>query len=163
MMRGGVAIGAVAFTRPEPGGYTDDEIALLETFADQAAIAVDNARLLREIEERNAELSESLELQTATSEILQLISANPGNLDAVFDGIIEQSIQLCDADGGSVLVRDGIQLEMRRTGGLKPWRGRTSLRRHRRRSLRSALHRRHPHPERDHRCADRRRQRSSPT
>jgi signal transduction histidine kinase/DNA-binding response OmpR family regulator/putative methionine-R-sulfoxide reductase with GAF domain len=117
MMRGGVAIGAVAFTRPEPGGYTDDEIALLETFADQAAIAVDNARLLREIEERNEDLSESLELQTATSEILQLISANPGNVDAVFDGIIDQSIQLCDADGGSVLVRDGDQLEMRRTGG----------------------------------------------
>jgi signal transduction histidine kinase/CheY-like chemotaxis protein/putative methionine-R-sulfoxide reductase with GAF domain len=117
MMRGGVSIGAVAFTRPEPGGYTDDEIALLETFADQAAIAVDNARLLREIEERNHALSESLELQTATSEILQLISANPGDLDAVFDGIIDQTIQLCDADGGAILVRDGNHLTMRRTGG----------------------------------------------
>ena len=83
-----------------PGGYTDDEIALLETFADQAAIAVDNARLLREIEERNSDLSESLELQTATSEILQLISDNPGNLDAVFEGIVTQAAQLCDADDG---------------------------------------------------------------
>jgi GAF domain-containing protein/ActR/RegA family two-component response regulator len=117
MMRSGVAIGAVAFTRPEPGGYTDDEIALLETFADQAAIAVDNARLLREIEERNHDLSESLELQTATSEILQLISANPGNLDTVFAGIIDQSIRLCDADGGAVLVREGNDLVMTATGG----------------------------------------------
>ena len=107
MMRGGVAIGAVAFTRPEPGGYAEDEISLLETFADQAAIAVDNARLLREIEERNSALSESLELQTATSEILQLISANPGDLDAVFAGIVEQAARLCDGDGAAVMRRDG--------------------------------------------------------
>ena len=72
----------------------------METFADQAAIAVDNARLLREIEQRNTELSESLELQTATSEILQLISDNPGNLDAVFQGIVTQAAHLCDADDG---------------------------------------------------------------
>ena len=110
MMRGGVAIGAVAFTRPEPGGYSDDEITLLETFADQAAIAVDNARLFREIEERNAELSESLELQTATSQILQLISANPGNLDAVFEGIVAEAARLCDADSSGVMRREGDEL-----------------------------------------------------
>ena len=109
MMRGGVAIGTIGFTRAEPGGYTDDEVALLETFADQAAIAVDNARLLREIERRNTELSESLELQTATSEILQLISDNPGNLDAVFEGIVTQAAQLCDADMAGVMRRDGDQ------------------------------------------------------
>ena len=107
MMRGGAAIGTIGFTRAEPGGYADDEIALLETFADQAAIAVDNARLLREIERRNTELSESLELQTATSEILQLISDNPGNLDAVFEGIVTQAAQLCDADMAGVMHRDG--------------------------------------------------------
>jgi GAF domain-containing protein/CheY-like chemotaxis protein len=110
MMRGGVAIGTIGFTRAEPGGYTHDEIALLETFADQAAIAVDNARLLREIEQRNSELSESLELQTATSEILQLISDNPGNLDAVFDGIVTQAARLCDADMSSIMQRDGDEL-----------------------------------------------------
>ncbi|MFZ0323937.1 MAG: ATP-binding protein, partial [Actinomycetes bacterium] len=107
MMRGGVAIGAVGFTREAPGGYGDDEIALLETFADQAAIAVDNARLLREIEDRNHELSESLELQTATSEILQLISDNPGNLDAVFEGIVNQAAHLCDAEMAGIMRRDG--------------------------------------------------------
>ena len=107
MIRGGVAIGAVAFTRPEPGGYTDDEIALLETFADQAAIAVDDARLLREIEERNRDLLESLELQTATSQILELISENPGDLDAVFAGIVGQASRLCDADRAGIMVREG--------------------------------------------------------
>ena len=110
MMRGGVAIGAVAFTREHPGGYRDDEITLLETFADQAAIAVDNARLLREIEQRNTELSESLELQTATSEILQLISDNPGNLDAVFQGIVTQAAHLCDADEAGIMRREGDEL-----------------------------------------------------
>jgi signal transduction histidine kinase/CheY-like chemotaxis protein/HPt (histidine-containing phosphotransfer) domain-containing protein len=120
MMRGGVAIGAVAFTREAPGGYTDDEITLLETFADQAAIAVDNARLLREIEQRNTELSESLELQTATSEILELISANPGDLEAVFQGIIDQTIRLCNADGGAVLLTDGDELVLTARGGLNP-------------------------------------------
>ena len=83
---------------------------LLETFADQAAIAVDNARLLREIEERNSALSESLELQTATSEILQLISANPGNLDAVFEGIVAEAARLCDADSSGVMRREGDEL-----------------------------------------------------
>jgi GAF domain-containing protein/CheY-like chemotaxis protein len=122
MMRGGVAIGAVAFARPERGGYSDDEIALLETFADQAAIAVDNARLLREIEERNRDLTESLELQTATSDILQLISANPGRLNSIFQGIIDQTIRLCDADGGAVMVRDGDELVMTARGGLNPGR-----------------------------------------
>ena len=107
MMRGGEAIGSIGFTRQEPGGYSDAEISLLEAFADQAAVAVENARLLREIEERNHDLSESLELQTATSEILQLISANPGNLDAVFAGIVEQAARLCDGDGAAIMRRDG--------------------------------------------------------
>ena len=110
MKRGGEVIGAIGFTRPAAGGYADDEIALLEAFTDQAAIAVENARLLREIEERNHDLSESLELQTATSEILQLISANPGDLDAVFQGIVEQAARLCDADGAAILKREGDEL-----------------------------------------------------
>ena len=110
MMRGGVAVGAISFTREQPGGYATDEISLLEAFTDQAAIAVDNSRLLREIEDRNTDLSESLELQTATSEILQLISANPGNLEAVFDGIVAEAARLCDADSSGVMRREGDEL-----------------------------------------------------
>ena len=100
-------IGVDRFLPCSAGGYTDDEISLLQTFTDQAAIAVDNARLLREIEQRNSELSESLELQTATSQILQLISDNPGNLDAVFQGIVAQAAHLCDADEAGIMRRDG--------------------------------------------------------
>jgi GAF domain-containing protein/CheY-like chemotaxis protein len=110
MKRGGEVIGAIGFTRSDRGGYTDDEIDLLEAFTDQAAIAVENARLLREIEERNNDLSESLELQTATSQILQLISDNPGNIDAVFQGIVSQAAHLCDADEAGVMRRDGDEL-----------------------------------------------------
>ncbi len=107
MKRGGEVIGAIGFTRAAAGGYAADEIALLEAFTDQAAIAVENARLLREIEERNNDLSESLELQTATSQILELISENPGDLDAVFAGIVGQASRLCDADRAGIMVREG--------------------------------------------------------
>ncbi len=106
MIRDSVVIGVATFSRAEPGGYTDAEVALLKNFVDQAAIAVENARLLREIEERNTELAESLELQTATSEILALISANPGDLDTVFNGICVQASRLCDADIGGILRND---------------------------------------------------------
>ena len=98
MVRDDVALGVVAFSRLVPGGYTDAEVSLLKTFVDQAAVAVDNARLLVEIEKRNSELAESLELQTATGAILELISANPGDLRKVFDGIVAQAARLCDAD-----------------------------------------------------------------
>ena len=107
MQRNDVVVGTVMFTRLEAGGYSDDEIALLQTFTNQAAIAVDNARLLAEIEQRNAELGESLELQTATSEVLGLISAHPGDLPTVLDGIVQKIVALCDAEGGSVLLRYG--------------------------------------------------------
>ena len=80
IVRNGEVSGVLAFARQEVGGYSDAEISLLSAFADQAAIAIDNARLLQEIEERNADLSESLELQTATSDVLRLISAHPGDL-----------------------------------------------------------------------------------
>ena len=97
-------------SRVEPGGFSDDEVGLLQAFTNQAAIAVDNARLLREIEERNSDLAESLEIQTATSEVLQLISANPGDLQSVFDGIVEQAARLCDADNGAIQILDGDEL-----------------------------------------------------
>ncbi len=105
MRRRGEVVGVMTFVRVEPGGYTDAEVTLLQAFTDQAAIAVDNARLLREIEERNQDLSESLELQTATSDVLRLISANPGDLTTVLAGIAERAAALCDAQVGSVLLR----------------------------------------------------------
>lgn len=110
MGRHGHVIGSIGFFRVAPGGYTDDEISLLQTFTDQAAIAVDNARLLREIEERNSDLAESLELQTATSEVLQLISSNPGELTVVLEGIITRAAALCDAETGLLWLKHGNEL-----------------------------------------------------
>ena len=115
MIRDDVAVGVVAFSRLTSGGYTDVEVSLLKTFVDQAAVAVDNARLLVEIEQRNAELGESLELQTATSEILALISANPGDLRKVFDGIVAQAARLCDADGAGIRCLEGEELVLQAT------------------------------------------------
>ena len=117
MRRHEAVIGAITFVRVEPGGYPDDQVSLLQAFTDQAAIAVDNARLLAEIEERNAEISESLELQTATSEVLELISSNPGDLTTVLARIVDKAINLCDAEGGSVLLRDGEVLRIEVVSG----------------------------------------------
>ncbi len=110
MGRHGHVIGSIGYFRAAPGGYTDEEISLLQAFTDQAAIAVDNARLLREIEERNQDLSESLELQTATSEVLQLISANPGDLNIVLEGIITRAAAFCEAETGLLWLRHGDEL-----------------------------------------------------
>jgi GAF domain-containing protein/DNA-binding response OmpR family regulator len=115
MVRNGVTVGVVGFAGNRAGGFSDDQVSLLQTFASQAAIAVDNARLLREIEQRNNELAESLELQTATGEILQLISANPGDLRKVFDGIVAQAVRLCDADGAAIMRREGESLVLAAT------------------------------------------------
>ncbi len=103
MLRNGVAVGVLGFMGDYAADLTDSQVALLQVFANQAAIAVDNARLLREIEARNNDLAESLELQTATSEILALISANPGDLEAVFTGICTQAARLCSADHSGIL------------------------------------------------------------
>jgi signal transduction histidine kinase/DNA-binding response OmpR family regulator len=121
MIRDDEVIGVVGFSRSDPGGYSDAEVSLLKTFVDQAAIAVDNARLLTEIEARNVELGESLDLQTATSEVLRLISANPGDLTTVLEGISAKAAALCETEIASVLLREGdvlrIQAETVPLGG----------------------------------------------
>ena len=130
MRRRGDTVGVMTFARAAAGGYSDGEITLLQAFADQAAIAVDNARLLREIEERNADLSESLELQTATSEVLQLISANPGDLTVVLEGIVTRAAALCGAETGLLWLKHGDELrceaEVRQQDRLHVYLGDTS-------------------------------------
>jgi GAF domain-containing protein len=114
LLRHDEAIGTVAVNRLEAGGFTDDEIALLKTFADQAVIAIENVRLFKELQEKNqaltqahAQVTEALDQQTATSEILKVISSSPTDVQPVFDAIAESAMRLCDASVGGVLTFDG--------------------------------------------------------
>ena len=107
MLRAGVTIGAMALTRSEPRPFTDKQIELVSTFADQAAIAIENARLLNELRQRTDDLTEALEQQTATSDVLQIISSSPGELEPVFRTILENATRICGANFGIFSLRDG--------------------------------------------------------
>jgi len=107
----GPPVGVIAFKRiVDP--FTAEQIELLETFATQAGNAVTNARLVADIEERNAELADALALQTATSEILELISEHPGELRIVLDGVLTWALELIGADQGAVMLRHGDRVRM---------------------------------------------------
>jgi signal transduction histidine kinase len=122
MLRSGRAVGAIAVGRSGPDGtarpYTEKEIALLKTFADQGVIAVENVRLFRELEARNRELSESLEQQTATAEILRAISSSPTDTQPVFDTIAQRALRVCDGSHGAVMRVDGTIVDVVAHAGL---------------------------------------------
>jgi GAF domain-containing protein len=107
MLRGADVVGVIAVTRDRPGGFAPAEIALLQTFADQAVIAVENARLLNELKAKNIDLTEALEQQTATSEILRVISSSPTDVQPVFDTIVANAVSLSGARMGAVYQFDG--------------------------------------------------------
>ena len=114
LLRENEAIGALAIRRREVQPFTDQQIFLLQTFADQAVIAIENARLLSELHQKNealtqahAQVTEALEQQTATSEILGVISASPTDVQPVFDTICRSAVQLLDGYGASVYKFDG--------------------------------------------------------
>jgi signal transduction histidine kinase len=115
LMQDRAPIGAIALGRPEPGPFPNKQIALLETFADQAVIAIENVRLFKELESRNGELTEALEQQTATSDILRVISQSPTDVQPVFDTIAAAALKLCGASSANVLTLDG---ELIRIGAL---------------------------------------------
>jgi GAF domain-containing protein len=114
MLRGDNAHGVIAATRTAVGGFSPAEIALLQTFADQAVIAIENVRLFTELQEKNkaltqahAQVSEALEQQTATAEILRVISSSPTDVQPVYDSIVERAARLCDAEVSLVARLEG--------------------------------------------------------
>jgi signal transduction histidine kinase len=112
LLRENEAIGALAIRRREAQPFTAQQIALLQTFADQAVIAIENARLFKELDARNHDLTEALEQQTATSEILRVISSSPTDVEPVFDTIIRSAVQLCDGLTGTAVRFDGEMMHL---------------------------------------------------
>ena len=102
LLREGTAIGTFTLTRDEVNPFTEKQKELATTFADQAVIAIENVRLFEAEQQRTAELTESLEQQTATSEVLRVISSSPGELEPVFETILANAARICDAKFGSL-------------------------------------------------------------
>jgi GAF domain-containing protein len=107
MIRGHQVIGGIATARREPTPFDEEQVALIKAFADQAVIAIENARLLNELRQRTDDLSESLEQQTATSEVLKVISGTGGELQLVFQTILENATRICEAKFGTLYRSEG--------------------------------------------------------
>jgi GAF domain-containing protein len=118
MLQRGRVIGVITVSRPEPGTFSEEQLQLLKTFADQAVIAIENVRLFTALQARNRDLTEALERQTATSDILQIISSSPTDVQPVFDAIIRSAVTLCDASFGGLHLFDGEQITLDSHSGL---------------------------------------------
>src|SRR4030088_659904 len=107
MLKENELIGTIAIFRKEVRPFTDKQIVLVENFTKQAVIAIENTRLLKELRQRTDDLTESLEQQTATSEVLEVISSSPGELEPVFDAVLANATRVCGAKFGTMTLLDG--------------------------------------------------------
>ncbi|MGH7865757.1 MAG: GAF domain-containing protein, partial [Candidatus Binataceae bacterium] len=120
LLREGIAIGAIHIRRTEVRPFTDKQSALLKTFADQAVIAIENVRLFKELQLRNRDLTEALEQQTATSEILRVIASSPTDVQPVLDVVAENAARLCDASDALIFRVNGDRHERVASYGSMP-------------------------------------------
>jgi GAF domain-containing protein/CheY-like chemotaxis protein len=107
LLREGLPIGTIVLMRRTVRRFSDRQIELATTFADQAVIAIENVRLFDEVQARSRELAEALEQQTATSEVLQVISSSPGELQPVFEAMLASATRICEAKFGTLYLREG--------------------------------------------------------
>jgi GAF domain-containing protein len=120
LIRAGEAIGVVMIRRTEVRPFTDRQIDLVNTFATQAVIALENTRLFKAEQARTRELSEALDQQTATSEVLKVISSSPGELKPVFTAMLENAVRICDAKFGNLMLYDGKAYQFAALHGAPP-------------------------------------------
>src|SRR5215212_7956100 len=117
LLREGSCVGVMAMTRATPRPFTDKQIDLVTTFADQAVIAIENARLFQEVQARTAEVQEALTYQTATSNVLDVISRSPDKLEPVLQAIVQTAARICDASYADMVLTDSGKMHIAATFG----------------------------------------------